>query len=266
MYKNLVLVLGAAVVQYHFWMPHWPVKVTQSCSTLCNPMDCIVHGILQAWILEWGAFPSSRWSSQLRDQTQVSHIAGRFFTSWATREADLDQHILCFTVFFAEFSWNDFFLFFFWNRQGSRLWVWPRSSQSSLTKVILLKRGEAQSSLKQPVQEHVYCPVLEKSCSHCEGVFMPCLLLRIRTGEFPRLCLGLPNSKALPDFPKHKDKNRTSRDQLQGSDSSSLLFTPFFSFQVTGPHFSSPHHPWGQEDQKPQHSYLLGFYHHQNPC
>ena len=44
-------------------------------------------GILQARILEWVAMPSSRGSSQPRDQIQVSHIAGRFFTDWATREA-----------------------------------------------------------------------------------------------------------------------------------------------------------------------------------
>jgi len=50
-------------------------------------MDCIVHGILQAKILEWLAFPFSRGSSQPRDQTQVSHIAGGFFTRWARREA-----------------------------------------------------------------------------------------------------------------------------------------------------------------------------------
>ena len=43
-------------------------------------------GILQARILEWVAMPSSRGSSQLRDQSQVSHIAGRFFISWATLE------------------------------------------------------------------------------------------------------------------------------------------------------------------------------------
>ena len=49
-------------------------------------MDYTVHGILQARILEWVAFPFSRGSSQPRDQTQVSHIAGIFFTSWATRE------------------------------------------------------------------------------------------------------------------------------------------------------------------------------------
>ena len=46
-------------------------------------------GILQARILEWVAMPSSRGSSQLRDWTQVSCIAGKFFTIWATREAQL---------------------------------------------------------------------------------------------------------------------------------------------------------------------------------
>ena len=59
----------------------------KSCLTLCNPMDYTVHEILRARILEWAAFSFSRGSSQPRDQTQVSRIAGRFFTSWATREA-----------------------------------------------------------------------------------------------------------------------------------------------------------------------------------
>ena len=63
------------------------VKVTQSCPTLCGPMDYTVHGILQARIRQCVAFPFSRGPSQPRDWTQVSHIAGRFFTSWATREA-----------------------------------------------------------------------------------------------------------------------------------------------------------------------------------
>ena len=52
------------------------VKVVQSCLTLCNPMDYTVCGILQARILEWVAFPFCRGSSQPRDQTQVSCIAG----------------------------------------------------------------------------------------------------------------------------------------------------------------------------------------------
>ena len=56
-------------------------KVALSCPTFCDPVDYTVHGILQARILEWGAFPFSRGSSQPRDRTQVSHIAGGFFTS-----------------------------------------------------------------------------------------------------------------------------------------------------------------------------------------
>ena len=50
-------------------------------------MDYSVNGILQTRILEWVAFPLSKGSPPLRDQTQVSCTAGRFFTSWATREA-----------------------------------------------------------------------------------------------------------------------------------------------------------------------------------
>ena len=55
-------------------------------------MDCSlpassVHGILQARILKWVAIPFSKGSSQARNQTQVSCIAGRFFTDWAMREA-----------------------------------------------------------------------------------------------------------------------------------------------------------------------------------
>ena len=54
------------------------MKVAQSCPTLCNPMDYTVHGILQARILEWIAFPFSSGSSQPRDGTQVSCIAARY--------------------------------------------------------------------------------------------------------------------------------------------------------------------------------------------
>ena len=56
------------------------VKVTQSCPTLCDPMDFAVHGILQARILEWVTFPFSRGFSLPRDRTQVSCIAGRYIS------------------------------------------------------------------------------------------------------------------------------------------------------------------------------------------
>ena len=67
-------------------------KVTQSYLTLCDPVDCSppgssVHGILQARILEWIAMSFSSRSSQPRDRTQVSCIAGRRFILWATGEA-----------------------------------------------------------------------------------------------------------------------------------------------------------------------------------
>ena len=70
-------------------LPIWDWKKSesvspQSCPALCDPMDCSppgcsVHGLLQARILEWVAISFSRGSSQLRDQTQVSCLAGRFF-------------------------------------------------------------------------------------------------------------------------------------------------------------------------------------------
>ena len=74
---------------FFFFKSFLKVKFTQSCPTLCDPMDYIVHGILHTKILEWVALPFSRGSSQPRDQTQVSCIAGRFLTSWATREAQV---------------------------------------------------------------------------------------------------------------------------------------------------------------------------------
>ena len=65
------------------------VCVSHSVLSLCDPMDYSlpgfsVHGILQARILKWVAISFSRGPSWPRDQTQVSCIAGRFFTIWAT--------------------------------------------------------------------------------------------------------------------------------------------------------------------------------------
>ena len=67
-------------------------EIAQLCPTLCDPMDCrlsgsSIHGIFQARVLEWVAISFSRGSSQPRNQTWVSRIAGRRFTVWATREA-----------------------------------------------------------------------------------------------------------------------------------------------------------------------------------
>ena len=66
-------------------------EVSQSCLTLCEPVDCSlpgssIHGIFQAIVLEWIAISFSRGSSRPRDRTQVSCIVDRRFTAWATRE------------------------------------------------------------------------------------------------------------------------------------------------------------------------------------
>ena len=76
-------------VLWRYWK--WS-EVAQLCPTLCHPMDCSlpgssIPGILQAEKLEWVTISFSSTSSQPRDQTQVSHIAARHFTIWATREA-----------------------------------------------------------------------------------------------------------------------------------------------------------------------------------
>ena len=88
--------LPVPVLSGFFLAVHMCVLVAQSCRTVCGPMDysppgSSVHGILQTRILEWVAVSFSRGSSQPRDWTRVSCIAGRFFffffTLWATRKA-----------------------------------------------------------------------------------------------------------------------------------------------------------------------------------
>ena len=88
--------------------------VTRSCPTLCNPVDCSppgssVHGILQARILEWSTIPFSRGSSQPRDQTCVSGIAGEFFTLPPNLRSDLKSASRCSVGYFTEH--NTFIIF-----------------------------------------------------------------------------------------------------------------------------------------------------------
>ena len=84
-------------------------------SDSCDPIDCSlpgssVHGILQARILEWIAISLSRLSSQRSNQTQVSCLAGRFFTDWATREAQVSslvfRSLIRFELFFIHGMWK----------------------------------------------------------------------------------------------------------------------------------------------------------------
>ena len=88
------------------------VLVTQSRPTLCDPIDCSppdfsVHGILQARVLEWVAIVLSRGPSPPRDRTHISHIARRFFTIQATKEA-----YFIFPLVMCVFSINKLFILF----------------------------------------------------------------------------------------------------------------------------------------------------------
>ena len=74
--------------------------ITQLHPTLCDPIDCSlpgcsVHGSLQARILEWVAIPFSRGSSQPRDQTHVSCIAGRFYSVSSHQGSILNALTMC---------------------------------------------------------------------------------------------------------------------------------------------------------------------------
>ena len=92
-YKSFIFILSVYSILH--WVSSFHVcvcKVSQSCPTLCDPVDCSfpgssVHGILRARILEWVAISFSRGSFQPRDRTRVSCIAGRHFILWVTREA-----------------------------------------------------------------------------------------------------------------------------------------------------------------------------------
>ena len=110
------------------------LSLAQSCLTLCNPMDysppgSSVHGILQARILEWAAMPSFRASSRLRDRTQVSCIAGRFFTIWA-REGQIPSRWSIVKSLFSPSFYANFLL-----EAGSFLFL----SITSLTELSSLK-------------------------------------------------------------------------------------------------------------------------------
>ena len=84
----------------------WWLHESESHSVLSDSLRphglSTVHGILQARILEWVAFPFCRGSSQPRDRTQVSHIAGGFFTSWATREVPAAPYLMIYFTYIPE--------------------------------------------------------------------------------------------------------------------------------------------------------------------
>ena len=156
------------------------MKVTQSCLTLCDLMDYTVHGILQARILEWVAFPFSRGSSHPRDWTQVSHIAGRFFTSWAIREAHKLQTI---TVIERETVISNL----------QKLWFWSSSQPTQLLPSSSFLSMSPVHCLTVCYPEHVLLHTKP-------GVYQPVSLRQTREREVDgqgRLCRPVTQKEAL---------------------------------------------------------------------
>ena len=144
------------------------MEVAQSRPTLCNPMDYTAHGILQARTLKWVAVPFSRGTSQPRDQSQVSCIAGGFFTSWATKEA----HVTTFwdpgkNAYRSVLFQKEAQLLSVW-RGDSCPWVSPIS-------VHLLSRGADIFCSELNYQGYLYSKQSEK---------IECLFLERRAGLF----------------------------------------------------------------------------------
>ena len=100
--SDIQQVLSKAFKNMNGWELTSVVKVAQSCPALCNPMDYKVHGILQARILEWVAFPFSRVSSQLRNWTQISPICRQILYQLSNKKGDL-YSVITVVVFFLLF-------------------------------------------------------------------------------------------------------------------------------------------------------------------
>ena len=141
------------------------MKVAQPCPTLGDPMDHTFHGLLQVRILEWVAIPFYRGSSQPRDPTQVSHIAGGFFTSWATREAQNSQY-------------------FNKNKLKIKKKSWPLKSSSVKPWINSTTKGKSTEHLhhikKQSPGPAVQTFVCHHSITTCEG--KSCLTMWVRAG------------------------------------------------------------------------------------
>ena len=117
-------------------------SVTQSCLTLCYPVDCSswVQRIIMARILEWAAISSSKRSSRHREQTCISSgsYIGRWIFTTESSEKSIYSWILFARIFVINFwvyihqgygaaiffSWNAFLWFCYQGNRGLIKWIW----------------------------------------------------------------------------------------------------------------------------------------------
>ena len=100
------------------WVLSCPVSLTLWDPMDCSPLGCSVHGIFQAKTLEWVTISYFRVYSRPRDGTQVSCIAGRFFTVWATREAPIESYTIPSLIRRKNMKHNPFLPQEIWQRQN----------------------------------------------------------------------------------------------------------------------------------------------------
>ena len=175
-----------------------PVLLFVTPWTLCSLPGFSVHGILQARILEWVAVPFSRGSSRPRDWTLVSHIDGRFFTSWATREAPKPPGFSVHGIFQArilEWVAIPFSRGSSWLRNrtlvsctaGGSFIIWAKQSQCS--KINLITQLQKDTPWRRSHVSKAYCP---KGTRGSKGV--PSRWVEHRDRETACECLILPKS------------------------------------------------------------------------
>ena len=142
--------------------------VSQSCLTLCDPMDCSppgssVHGILQARILEWVAISFSRGSSWSRNWTWVSCIAGRLFTDWATRKT---YNCSAVTLFKSTIKWSRKIIL--------ALWVWGSLVHWTKASILNWCQGGRANSQWMSTAWVVYLTKMSCCCSVAKSCLTVC--------------------------------------------------------------------------------------------
>ena len=187
--------------------------VTQTCLTLCDPVGCIlpvssVRGILQARILKWVPYPFYKGSSQLRDQTWVSCITGRFFTIWAIREPLVPQ----FKIQYLSFYRHHKYLFIITKYKSIKLrkhiWFWHFNfNTTSFLFLLYLSK----------------CDTLPKTkCSKYEFIVIVFDIWVPWTGE--QVCLlGTESQFATINFVVLSEKHRQTMIVLSSSTSNKLV-------------------------------------------
>ena len=186
-------------------------SVTQLCLTLCESTHCSlpgssVHGICQAGIPEWVVIPFSRGSFQTKDRTQVSCIASRFFTVWATLDEKNRKGARTNIVYltwghFANLYYTENFLCISLNHIHEELWSPLRSNITCALqptgRISTLKMNNIIISLKSPL------PFLDENNVH-ENHQQESQEVDLRDcchwGSGGGLALQIPNNAFPPSF------------------------------------------------------------------